>query len=140
MINIEEIKAQIMLYEQIKDWFKKRTDFRYNWNEPYLFWYEGSHSKFYRNAVDGPEPITYRISVYIRTECVEVEARIYDQSDKNEMAKVLGSEKNVFKFKEVPDENLAPIIGYIQELDNKFNKYVKDYFLQYKLKKKETDF
>ena len=33
MINIEEIQAQIKQYEQIKDWFKNRTDFRYNWNE-----------------------------------------------------------------------------------------------------------
>ena len=70
MINIEEIQAQIKQYEQIKDWFKNRTDFRYNWNEPYLFWYEGSHSKFYKNAVEGLEPITYRISVYIKTEYI----------------------------------------------------------------------
>ena len=138
-MNIEEVQTRIMEYEQIKDWFKKRTDFRYNWNEPYLFWYEGSHSKFYRNAVDGPEPITYRISVYIRTECVEVEARMYDQSDKDQL-KVLGKEKNVFKFKEVPDENLAPIIGYVQKLDIKFDKQVKDYFFQNKLKKMQTDF
>lgn len=139
-MNIEEVQTRIMEYEQIKDWLKKRTDFRYNWNEPYLFWYEGSHSKFYRIAVDGPEPITYRISVYIRTECVEVEARIYDQSDEDEMAKVLGKEKNVFKFKEVPDESLAPIIGYIQKIDIKFDKQVKDYFFQNKLKKMQTDF
>lgn len=138
-MNIEEVQARIMEYEQIKDWFKKRTDFRYNWNEPYLFWYEGSHSKFYRNAVDGPEPITYRISVYIRTECIEVEARIYDQSDKN-MAKVLDKKGKNFKFEVVPDENLAPIIGYVQKLDIKFDKQVKDYFFQNKLKKMQTDF
>lgn len=140
MINIEEIQAQIKKYKQIKDWFQKRTDFSSFWNEPYLFWYEGSHSKFYRNEVEGLEPITYRIRVCIRTECVEVEARIYDQSDKNEMAKVLGSEKNVFKFKGVPDENLAPIIGYVQKLDTKFDKQVKDYFFQNKLKNMQTDF
>lgn len=139
-MNMEEELARIMQYKKIKDWYNKRTDFRSNWNELYLFWYEGSHSKFYRNAVDGPEPITYRISVYIRTEDIDVEARIYDQSDKNDMAKVLGKEKNEFKFKEVPDENLAPIIGYVQELDAKFNKYVKDYFFQNKLKKMQTDF
>lgn len=56
------------------------------------------------------------------------------------MAKVLGSEKNVFKFKEIPDENLAPIIGYVQKLDIKFDKQVKDYFFQNKLKKMQTDF
>lgn len=139
MINIEEIKAQIMLYEQIKDWFKKRTDFRYNWNEPYLFWYEGSHSKFYRNAVDGPEPITYRISVYIRTEYIEVQAKIYDQTDKNN-CRVLDKKGKNFKFEVVPDKNLAPIIGYVQKLDIKFDKQVKDYFFQNKLKKMETDF
>ncbi len=138
-MNIEEIPFRIMEYEQIKNWFKNRTDFRYNWNEPYLFWYEGSHSKFYRNAVDGPEPITYRISVYIRTECVDVEAKIYDQTDKYQL-KVLGNEKKVFKFKDVPNENLAPIIGYVQKLDIKFDKQVKDYFFQNKLKKMETDF
>ena len=138
-MNIEEVLARIREYEQIKDWFKKRTDFRYNWNEPYLFWYEGSHSKFYRNAVDGPEPITYRISVYIRTEYVEVEARIYDQSDKN-MAKVLDKKGKNFKFEVVPDESLAPIIGYVQKLDIKFDKQVKDYFFQNKLKKMQTDF
>lgn len=138
-MNIKEVQAIIMGYEQIKNWFKKRTDFRYNWNEPYLFWYEGSHSKFYRNAVEGPEPITYRISVYIRTESIDVQAKIYDQTDKDRL-KVLGIEKNEFKFKEVPDENLAPIIGYIQKLDIKFDKQVKDYFFQNKLKKMQTDF
>ena len=139
MINIEEIQAQIKQYEQIKDWLKKRTDFRYNWNEPYLFWYEGSHSKFYRNAVDGPEPITYRISVYIRTEYIEVQAKIYDQTDKTN-CKVLDKKGKNFKFEVVPDENLAPIIGYVQKLDIKFDKQVKDYFFQNKLKKMQTDF
>ena len=139
MINIEEIQAQIKQYEQIKDWFKNRTDFRYNWNEPYLFWYEGSHSKFYRNAVDGPEPITYRISVYIRTEYIEVQAKIYDQTDKNN-CRVLDKKGKNFKFEVVPDKNLAPIIGYVQKLDIKFDKQVKDYFFQNKLKKMETDF
>ena len=139
MINIEEIQAQIKQYEQIKDWLKKRTDFRYNWNEPYLFWYEGSHSKFYRNAVDGPEPITYRISVYIRTEYIEVQAKIYDQTDKSN-CKVLDKKGKNFKFDAVPDENLAPIIGYVQKLDIKFDKQVKDYFFQNKLKKMQTDF
>ena len=139
MLNIEEIQAQIKQYEQIKDWFKIRTDFRYNWNEPYLFWYEGSHSKFYRNAVDGPEPITYRISVYIRTEYIEVQAKIYDQTDKNN-CRVLDKKGKNFKFEVVPDENLAPIIGYVQKLDIKFDKQVKDYFFQNKLKKMQTDF
>ena len=139
MINIEEIQAQIKQYEQIKDWFKERTDFRYNWNEPYLFWYEGSHSKFYRNAVEGPEPITYRISVYIRTEYIEVQAKIYDQTDKTN-CKVLDKKGKNFKFDAVPDENLAPIIGYVQKLDIKFDKQVKDYFFQNKLKKMQTDF
>ena len=138
-MNLEEIRLRIMEYEQIKDWFKKRTDFRYNWNEPYLFWYKGSHSKFYRIEVDGPEPVTYRISVYIRTESVDVEARIYDQSDKNQL-KVLDKKGKKFKFEVVTDENLAPIISYIQKLDNMCNKFVKDYFFQNKLKKMETDF
>ena len=139
MLNIEEIQAQIKQYEQIKDWFKERTDFRYNWNEPYLFWYEGSHSKFYRNAVDGPEPITYRISVYIRTEYIEVQAKIYDQTDKNN-CRVLDKKGKNFKFDVVKNENLAPIIGYVQKLDIKFDKQVKDYFFQNKLKKMQTDF
>ena len=139
MINIEKIQAQIRQYEQIKDWFKERTDFRYNWNEPYLFWYEGSHSKFYRNAVEGPEPITYRISVYIRTEYIEVQAKIYDQTDKNN-CRVLDKKGKNFKFEVVQDENLAPIIGYVQKLDIKFDKQVKDYFFQNKLKKMQTDF
>jgi hypothetical protein len=139
MINIEEIQAQIKQYEQIKDWFKNRTDFRYNWNEPYLFWYEGSHSKFYRNEVEGLEPITYRISVYIRTEYIEVQAKIYDQTNKNN-CKVLDKKGKNFKFEVVQDENLAPIIGYVQKLDTKFDKQVKDYFFQNKLKKMQTDF
>ena len=139
MLNIEEIQAQIKQYEQIKDWFKERTDFRYNWNEPYLFWYEGSHSKFYRNAVEGPEPITYRISVYIRTKYIEVQAKIYDQTDKNN-CRVLDKKGKNFKFEVVPDENLSPIIGYVQKLDIKFDKQVKDYFFQNKLKKMQTDF
>ena len=128
-----------MEYEQIKDWFKKRTDFKYNWNDPYLFWYKGSNSKFYRIEINGPEPITYRISVYVRTECIDVQAKIYDLTDKDRL-KVLGSEINKFKFEVVTDENLAPIIGYIQKLDVKCNKFVKDYFFQNKLKKMETDF
>ena len=131
MINIEEIQAQIKQYEQIKDWFKNRTDFRYNWNEPYLFWYEGSHSKFYKNAVEGLEPITYRISVYIKTEYIEVQAKIYDKTDKTN-CKVLDKKGKNFKFEVVPDENLAPIIGYVQKLDIKFDKQVKDYFFQNK--------
>lgn len=139
MINIEEIQAQIKQYEQIKDWFKNRTDFRYNWNEPYLFWYEGSHSKFYKNAVEGLEPITYRISVYIKTEYIEVQAKIYDNTDKTN-CKVLDKKGKNFKFEVVPDENLAPIIGYVQKLYIKFDKQVKDYFFQNKLKKMQTDF
>lgn len=139
MINIEEIQAQIKKYEQIKDWFKIRTDFSSFWNEPYLFWYEGSHSKFYRNAVEGPEPITYRISVYIRTEYIEVQAKIYDHTDKNN-CRVLDKKGKNFKFEVVPDENLAPIIGFVQKLDIKFDKQVKDYFFQNKLKKMQTDF
>lgn len=139
-MNIEKEQARIMDYQKIRDLFKIRTDFNAYWNEPYLFWYKGSHSKFYRNEVDGPEPITYRISVYIRTDDIHVQAKMYDQSDKNEMAKVLCSEQKVFKFKEVLNENLAPIIGYVQELDIKFEKDAKDYFVQKKLKNMETDF
>lgn len=139
MINIEEIQAQIKQYEQIKDWFKNRTDFSSFWNEPYLFWYEGSHSKFYRNEVEGLEPITYRISVYIRTEYIEVQAKIYDQTNKNN-CKVLDKKGKNFKFEAIQDENLAPIIGYIQKLDIKFDKQVKDYFFQNKLKNMQTDF
>lgn len=139
MINIEEIQAQIKQYEQIKDWFKNRTDFRYNWNEPYLFWYDGSHSKFCRNEVEGLEPIKYRISVYIRTEYIEVQAKIYDQTDKTN-CKVLDKKGKNFKFEVVQDENLAPIIGYVQKLDIKFDKQVKDYFFQNKLKNMQTDF
>lgn len=138
-MNIEEEQARIIKYQKIKDWFQKRTDFSSEWNEPYLFWYEGSHSKFYRNAVDGPESITYRISVYIRTECIEVEARLYDQSDKNHL-KVLEKEKNEYKFEFIGKENLIPIVGYIQELDIKFDKQVKDYYIKNKLKKIESDF
>ena len=138
-MNLEKLRLTIMEYEQIKDWFKKRTDFKYNWNDPYLFWWKGSNSKFYRIAVYGAEPVTYRISVYIRTECVEVEARIYDQSDKNQL-KVLDKKGKNFKFEVVPDENLAPIIGYVQKIDIMFDKKVKDYFFQNKLKKMQTDF
>ena len=138
-MNLEKLRLTIMEYEQIKDWFKKRTDFKYNWNDPYLFWWKGSNSKFYRIAVYGAEPVTYRISVYIRTECVEVEARIYDQSDVNN-TKVLDKIGKNFKFKIVSDRNLASIISYIQKLDNKCNKFVKDYFFQNKLKKMQTDF
>ena len=125
--------------EFFKDWFQKRTDFSSFWNEPYLFWYEGSHSKYYRNEVVGPEPISYRISVYITTERIEVEAKIYDQSDVKK-SKVLDSEGDRFNFEFIQEENLNPIIGYVQELDIKFEKYVKDYIIQYKLKNLENDF
>ena len=138
-MNIEEEQARIIVYNKIKDWFKKRTDFSSEWNEPYLFWYEGSHSKFYRNAVEGPEPITYRISVYIRTECIDVEARLYDQSDENHL-KVLEKEKNEYKFEFIGKENLIPIVGYVQELDIKFDECAKKYYIKNKLKKIQTDF
>lgn len=130
---------QIRKMEFFKDCFQKRADFSYYWNEPYLLWYEGSHSKYYRNEVDGPEPISYRISVYITSECIEIEASIYDQTDKNK-PKVLDKEGDRFKLEFVQEENLVPIIGYVQELDIKFEKYVKDYIIQYKLKNLENDF
>ena len=132
--------------EFFKVWFQKRTDFSSFWNEPYLFWFEGSHSKYYRNPVDGPEPITYRISVYVTTESIEVEARLYDQSDENEIAKVfeiakvLEKEGNSFNLEFIHEENLIPIVGYVQELDIKFNKYAKDYVVKSKLKTIENDF
>lgn len=138
-MNIEEEQARIIVYNKIKDWFQKRTDFSSEWNEPYLFWYEGSHSKFYRNAVEGPEPITYRISVYIRTERIDVEARLYDQSDENHL-KVLEKEKNEYKFEFISKENLIPIVGYVQELDIKFDECAKKYYIKNKLKKIQTDF
>jgi hypothetical protein len=133
------IDESVRKMEFFKDWFQKRADFSYDWNEPYLFWYEGSHSKYYRNEVDGPEPISYRISVYVTSESIEVEARLYDQSDVKKL-KVLDSEGDRFKFEFVQEENLVPIIGYVQELDIKFEKYVKDYIIQYKLKNLEDDF
>ena len=125
--------------ERLNDWFKKSSNFSHYWNDPYLHWYEGSHSKYYRNAVDGPEPISYRISVYVKTECIEVEARLYDQSDKNN-TKVLDSECDRFNLEFVQEENLVPILGYIQELDIKFEKYVKEYIIQYKIKDLKNDF
>lgn len=133
------IDERVRKTEGFKDWFQKRADFRYYWNEPYLFWYEGSHSKYYRNEVDGPEPISYRISVYVTTECIEVEATIYDQSDVKK-SKVLDSEGDRFNIEFVQEDNLVPIIGYVQELDIKFERYVKDYIIQYKLKNLEDDF
>ena len=48
--------------------------------------------------------------------------------------------KSTIALKEVPDESLAPIIGYVQKIDIKFDKQVKDYFFQNKLKKMQTDF
>ena len=135
MTNDERTRKILFL----KGWFQKRTDFGYEWNEPYLFWFEGSNSKYYRNAVDGPEPITYRISVYVKTESIDVEARLYDQSDENEI-KVLEKEKNEYKFEFISKENLMPIVGYVQELDIKFNKYTKDYVVKSKLKTIENDF
>ena len=133
------IDERVRKMELFKDWFQKRTDFKYYWNEPYLFWYEGSHSKYYRNEVDGPEPISYRISVYVTSECIEVEASIYDQTDKNK-SKVLDREGDRFNLEFVQEKNLVPITGYVQELDIKFEKYVKDYIIQYKLKNLENDF
>lgn len=125
--------------EFIKDWFQKRADFSYYWNEPYLLWYEGSHSKYYRNEVDGVEPISYRISVYITSEHIAIEARIYDKTVDNK-PKILDIEGDRFNLEFVQEENLVPIIGYIKELDIKFEKYVKDYIVQYKIKNLENDF
>lgn len=135
MTNDERMRKFLFL----KDWFQNRTDFSYEWNEPYLFWFEGSHSKYYRNAVEGPEPITYRISVFVSTDGIEIEARLYDQSDENN-TKVLEKEKNSFNLEFIQEENLIPIIGYVQELDIKFNKYAKDYVVKSKLKTIENDF
>ena len=70
---------------------------------------------------------------------IEIQAKIYDQTDKNN-CRVLDKKGKNFKFEVVPDENLAPIIGYVQKLDIKFDKQVKDYFFQNKLKKMQTDF
>ena len=125
--------------EFFKDWFQKRADFSYDWNNPYLLWYEGSHSKYYRNEVDGVEPISYRISVYITSEDIEIEARIYDKTIDNK-PKILDIEGDKFKLEFVQEENLVPILGYVQELDIKFEKYVKEYIVQYKLKNLENDF
>lgn len=133
------IDESVRKMEFFKNWFQKRTDFSSFWNEPYLFWYEGSHSKYYRNEVDGPEPISYRISVYVTSECIAVEARIYDQSDVKKL-KVLDKEGDRFNLEFVQEENLNPIIGYVKELDIKFEKYVKDYIIQYKIKNLENDF
>ena len=125
--------------EFFKDWFQKRADFSYDWNNPYLLWYEGSHSKYYRNEVDGVEPISYRISVYITSEDIEIEARIYDKTIDNK-PKILDIEGDKVKLEFVQEENLVPILGYVQELDIKFEKYVKEYIVQYKLKNLENDF
>jgi hypothetical protein len=54
--------------------------------------------------------------------------------------KVLDSEGDRFNIEFVQEDNLVPIIGYVQELDIKFEKYVKDYIIQYKLKNLEDDF
>lgn len=133
------IKERVRKMEFFKDWFQKRTDFSYYWNEPYLFWYEGSHSKYYRNEVDGPEPISYRISVYVTSERIEVEANIFDQSEVNK-SKVLDCEGDRFNLEFVQEDNLVPILGYVKELDIKFEKYVKEYVIQYKIKNLENDF
>ena len=120
----------------LQKWFGKRPDF--SSDELYVFWYEGSNSKYYRNEVDGVEPIHYRISVVIETDLLEIEARLYDQTDNK--LKILETEKNEYKFEFISKENLIPIVGYVQELDIKFNKYAKDYVVKSKLKTIEKDF
>ena len=55
-------------------------------------------------------------------------------------AKVLDSEGDRFNIEFVQENNLVPIMGYVQELDIKFERYVKDYIIQYKLKNLEDDF
>lgn len=55
-------------------------------------------------------------------------------------AKVLDIEGDRFNIEFVQEDNLVPIIGYVQELDIKFEKYVKDYIIQYKIKNLEDDF
>ena len=134
------LDESIRKMEHFKDWFQKRADFSYDWNEPYLLWYEGSHSKYYRNEVEGAEPISYRISVYITSEHIEVEASIFDRTNKKVMGKVLDSESDRFNLEFVQEDNLVPILGYVKELDIKFEKYVKEYIIQYKLKNLENDF
>ena len=52
----------------------------------------------------------------------------------------MDSEGDRFNIEFVQEDNLVPIIGYVQELDIKFEKYVKDYIIQYKLKNLEDDF
>ena len=56
------------------------------------------------------------------------------------MGKVLDCEGDRFKLEFVQEENLVPILGYIKELDIKFEKYVKEYIIQYKIKNLENDF
>lgn len=55
-------------------------------------------------------------------------------------AKVLDSEGDRFNIEFVQENNLVPIMGYVQELDIKFEKCVKDYIIKYKLKDLENDF
>lgn len=123
----------------IKDWLQKRTDLIYNKQDPYQFWYDGSHSKYYQNEIVCQEPFSYRISVYVTDEYIEVQACLYSITVKNNI-KELKCEVDRFDFEFVQEENLVPIISYVQELDIKFEKYVKDYIIKYKLKDLENDF
>lgn len=123
----------------IKDLFQKRTDFIYNNKNPYNFLYEGSHSKYYQNEIVCQEPFSYCISIYVSDEYIEVEACLYDITDKKHI-KELKSDVERFSLEFVQEENLIPIISYVQELDIKFETYVKDYIIKYKLKDLENDF
>lgn len=114
----------------IKDWFQKRTDYISSPYEPYLFFY---------NEIDSKEPFSYNISIYVTYECIEVSAWIDDTSEKNHI-KELYREGDEFNLEFVQEENLNHIIGYVQELDIKFGKRVKEYIIQYKLKNLENDF
>ena len=138
MYNVDETIRKMQF---LSDWFKKRTDFcsaPYE-HELYQFWYDGSHSKYYQNEIVCQEPFSYRIGVLITDENIEVDASLYNITDKNHI-KELKSEVDRFDFEFVQEENLNPIIGYVQELDIKFEKYVKDYIIKYKLKDLENDF
>lgn len=130
----ENEKAKKLFF--LQKWFEKRTDF--SSDEPYVFWYEGSNSKYYRNEVDGVEPIHYRITVVLETDLLEIDARLYDQTD-NKLI-LLQNETNEYKYEFIGKDNLIPIVGYVQELDIKFNKYAKDYVVKSKLKTIENDF
>ena len=123
----------------IKDWFQKRTDYISSPYDPYIFFYKGSHSKYYKNKIVSQKPFSYSICVYVTYECVEVVAWIDDITEKNHI-KELDREGDVFNLEFVQEENLNHIISYVQELDIKLEKRVKEYIIKYKLKNLENDF